>query len=164
LSRGLLAARLCRSLALGLVVVVGEQVGQLVGVVRAAPVLSGAVVCLYVVVVERFHRQGVGDEPGAWCAVGDPQVDRLVNGEAHDVVGGEASSAEGLPYADVLAHLLGQRDIDCEQLPESMKRAMARQAEAEREKRTKIIAAQGEALAAGELAAARAANSVLARP
>jgi regulator of protease activity HflC (stomatin/prohibitin superfamily) len=32
------------------------------------------------------------------------------------------------------------------QLPESMKRAMARQAEAEREKRAKIIAAQGEAL------------------
>jgi regulator of protease activity HflC (stomatin/prohibitin superfamily) len=38
------------------------------------------------------------------------------------------------------------------QLPESMKRAMARQAEAEREKRAKIIAAEGEALAAGELA------------
>ena len=37
------------------------------------------------------------------------------------------------------------------QLPESMQRAMARQAEAEREKRAKIIAAQGEALAAGEL-------------
>ena len=43
------------------------------------------------------------------------------------------------------------RDI---QLPESMLRAMARQAEAEREKRAKIIAAQGEALAAGELATA----------
>jgi regulator of protease activity HflC (stomatin/prohibitin superfamily) len=40
------------------------------------------------------------------------------------------------------------------QLPDSMKRAMARQAEAEREKRAKIIAAQGEALAAGELASA----------
>jgi len=38
------------------------------------------------------------------------------------------------------------------QLPESMKRAMARQAEAEREKRAKIIAAEGEAAAAGELA------------
>jgi regulator of protease activity HflC (stomatin/prohibitin superfamily) len=37
------------------------------------------------------------------------------------------------------------------QLPDSMKRAMARQAEAEREKRAKIIAAEGEALAAGEL-------------
>src|SRR6476619_1138827 len=43
------------------------------------------------------------------------------------------------------------RDI---QLPESMQRAMARQAEAEREKRAKIIAAEGEALAAGELATA----------
>jgi regulator of protease activity HflC (stomatin/prohibitin superfamily) len=41
------------------------------------------------------------------------------------------------------------RDI---QLPDSMQRAMARQAEAEREKRAKIIAAEGEALAAGELA------------
>jgi SPFH domain / Band 7 family len=44
------------------------------------------------------------------------------------------------------------RDI---QLPDSMKRAMARQAEAEREKRAKIIAAEGEALAAGELAHVR---------
>src|ERR1700684_469536 len=43
------------------------------------------------------------------------------------------------------------RDI---QLPESMQPAMARQAEAEREKRAKIIAAEGEALAAGELAIA----------
>ena len=40
------------------------------------------------------------------------------------------------------------------QLPESMQRAMARQAEAEREKRAKIIAAEGEAEAAGELARA----------
>jgi regulator of protease activity HflC (stomatin/prohibitin superfamily) len=38
------------------------------------------------------------------------------------------------------------------QLAETLKRAMARQAEAEREKRAKIIAAEGEALAAGELA------------
>ena len=38
------------------------------------------------------------------------------------------------------------------QLPDSMKRAMAKQAEAEREKRAKIIAAEGEALAAGQLA------------
>ena len=37
------------------------------------------------------------------------------------------------------------------QLPESMKRAMARQAEAEREKRAKIIAAEGEHLAAAAL-------------
>ncbi|MDV9187047.1 slipin family protein [Streptomyces sp. SR27] len=37
------------------------------------------------------------------------------------------------------------------QLPESMKRAMARQAEAEREKRAKIISAEGEAQAAAAL-------------
>ncbi len=38
------------------------------------------------------------------------------------------------------------------QLPEAMKRAMAKEAEAEREKRAKIISAHGEALAATELA------------
>jgi regulator of protease activity HflC (stomatin/prohibitin superfamily) len=48
------------------------------------------------------------------------------------------------------------------QLPESMKRAMARQAEAEREKRAKIIAAEGEAMAAGELA--RASDVMMAHP
>jgi regulator of protease activity HflC (stomatin/prohibitin superfamily) len=37
------------------------------------------------------------------------------------------------------------------QLPDSMQRAMAKQAEAEREKRAKIIAAEGEALSAGKL-------------
>ena len=48
------------------------------------------------------------------------------------------------------------------QLPESMKRAMARQAEAEREKRAKIIAAEGESLAAGELA--HASDVMMAHP
>jgi regulator of protease activity HflC (stomatin/prohibitin superfamily) len=48
------------------------------------------------------------------------------------------------------------------QLPESMKRAMAREAEAEREKRAKIIAARGEAQAAGELA--NAADVMMAHP
>jgi regulator of protease activity HflC (stomatin/prohibitin superfamily) len=48
------------------------------------------------------------------------------------------------------------------QLPDSMKRAMAKQAEAEREKRAKIIAAEGEALAAGELA--NASDIMMAHP
>ena len=48
------------------------------------------------------------------------------------------------------------------QLPETMQRAMARQAEAEREKRAKIIAAEGEALAAGELG--RASDVMMAHP
>jgi regulator of protease activity HflC (stomatin/prohibitin superfamily) len=48
------------------------------------------------------------------------------------------------------------------QLPDSMQRAMARQAEAEREKRAKIIAAQGEALAAGELG--RASDTMMEHP
>ena len=59
----------------------------------------------------------------------------------------------------VLVTLVELKDI---QLPESMKRAMARQAEAEREKRAKIIAADGEALAADRLAAA--ADIMLAHP
>ena len=54
----------------------------------------------------------------------------------------------GLP---TLVFVVELRDI---QLPDTMKRAMAREAEAEREKRAKIIAAEGEALAAGELARA----------
>lgn len=41
-------------------------------------------------------------------------------------------------------NLVELKDI---QLPESMKRATARQAEAEREKRAKIIAAEGESMA-----------------
>jgi regulator of protease activity HflC (stomatin/prohibitin superfamily) len=51
------------------------------------------------------------------------------------------------------------RDI---QLPDSMQRAMARQAEAEREKRAKIIAAEGEALAADQLG--QAADVMIAHP
>lgn len=43
------------------------------------------------------------------------------------------------------------KDVD---LPEQMKRAMARQAEAERERRAKVIAAQGELQASGTLAEA----------
>lgn len=48
----------------------------------------------------------------------------------------------------ILVTLVELKDIT---LPESMKRAMARQAEAEREKRAKIIAAEGEAAAASAL-------------
>ncbi len=48
----------------------------------------------------------------------------------------------------VLVTLVELKDI---QLPESMKRAMAKQAEAEREKRAKIINAEGESLAAAAL-------------
>jgi regulator of protease activity HflC (stomatin/prohibitin superfamily) len=48
------------------------------------------------------------------------------------------------------------------QLPDSMKRAMARQAEAEREKRAKIINAEGESLAAAALG--RASDTMIAHP
>ena len=48
------------------------------------------------------------------------------------------------------------------QLPDSMKRAMARQAEAEREKRAKIIAAEGESMAAAALG--EASDTMMAHP
>jgi regulator of protease activity HflC (stomatin/prohibitin superfamily) len=48
----------------------------------------------------------------------------------------------------VLVQMVELKDIE---LPQGMQRAMARQAEAEREKRAKIIAAEGEALSAGKL-------------
>ncbi|WP_320535820.1 slipin family protein [Pseudarthrobacter sp. IC2-21] len=48
------------------------------------------------------------------------------------------------------------------QLPEGMKRAMARQAEAEREKRAKIIAAEGESIAAAALG--DASDTMMAHP
>src|SRR5512138_427345 len=48
------------------------------------------------------------------------------------------------------------------QLPDAMKRAMARQAEAEREKRSKIINAEGEALAASALG--EASDTMMAHP
>ena len=47
-------------------------------------------------------------------------------------------------------------------LPDSMQRAMAKQAEAEREKRAKIIAAEGEALSAAKLG--EAADIIAAHP
>jgi len=59
----------------------------------------------------------------------------------------------------VLVTLVELKDI---QLPETMKRAMARQAEAEREKRAKIIAAEGEYLAASALG--DAADIMMAHP
>jgi regulator of protease activity HflC (stomatin/prohibitin superfamily) len=48
------------------------------------------------------------------------------------------------------------------QLPDTMKRAMARQAEAEREKRAKIINAEGESLAAAALG--QASDIMMAHP
>jgi regulator of protease activity HflC (stomatin/prohibitin superfamily) len=59
----------------------------------------------------------------------------------------------------VVVTLVELKDI---QLPDSMQRAMARQAEAEREKRAKIIAAEGESLAADQLGAA--ADIMMAHP
>ena len=59
----------------------------------------------------------------------------------------------------VYVELVELKDIE---LPESMKRAMAREAEAEREKRAKIIAAEGEALSVGKLA--EAADVIAAHP
>jgi len=59
----------------------------------------------------------------------------------------------------VTVQVVELKDIE---LPETMKRAMAREAEAEREKRAKIIAAEGEALSVGKLA--EAADVIAAHP
>jgi len=59
----------------------------------------------------------------------------------------------------VVVTLVELKDI---QLPEEMKRAMARQAEAEREKRAKIIAAEGELMAVDSLS--KAADIMLNHP
>jgi len=59
----------------------------------------------------------------------------------------------------VLVEMVELKDIE---LPPSMQRAMAREAEAEREKRAKIIAAEGEALSVGKLA--EAADVIVAHP
>ena len=59
----------------------------------------------------------------------------------------------------VIVTLVELKDI---QLPDSMTRAMARQAEAEREKRAKIIAAEGESLAAAALG--DASDTMMAHP
>ena len=53
------------------------------------------------------------------------------------------------------------RDVE---LPQTMQRAMARQAEAEREKRAKIIHAEGEFEASQQLAAGRAGDRLASRP
>jgi regulator of protease activity HflC (stomatin/prohibitin superfamily) len=67
----------------------------------------------------------------------------------------EATTAEW----GVEVTLVELKDI---QLPDSMQRAMARQAEAEREKRAKIINAEGEALAAAALG--EASDTMMAHP
>lgn len=65
-----------------------------------------------------------------------------INGSIREIL--DATTTEW----GVLVTLVELKDI---QLPDSMKRAMARQAEAEREKRAKIIAAEGESAAAAAL-------------
>jgi regulator of protease activity HflC (stomatin/prohibitin superfamily) len=65
-----------------------------------------------------------------------------INADIKDIL--EAETSEW----GVLVTIVELKDI---QLPDTMKRAMAKQAEAEREKRAKIIAAEGEFLAATAL-------------
>jgi hypothetical protein len=57
--------------------------------VAAALALGGKVVFGEASVVEVLHRQRAGDEASARGAVGDPQVDGGVDGQADDVVGRE---------------------------------------------------------------------------
>ena len=71
----------------------------------------------------------------------------------------KAILAEQTSKWGILVSTLEVKDI---QLPDTMQRAMAKQAEAEREKRAKIIAAEGEALSAQKLG--EAADVISAHP
>jgi regulator of protease activity HflC (stomatin/prohibitin superfamily) len=76
-----------------------------------------------------------------------------INGKIKEVL--EASTAKW----GILVSTVEVKDI---QLPDSMQRAMAKQAEAEREKRAKVIAAEGEQLSAAKLG--EAADIIAAHP
>jgi regulator of protease activity HflC (stomatin/prohibitin superfamily) len=85
--------------------------------------------------------------------VGQSEMDELLAHREHSnaqlqVILDEQSDPWGIKVT-----LVAIRDV---QLPESMRRAMARQAEAEREKRAKMIHAEGELAASEKLAAAAA--------
>jgi len=78
-----------------------------------------------------------------------------------DVINADIRKILDVTTADwgVEVTLVELKDI---QLPDTMKRAMAKQAEAEREKRAKIIAAEGESLAAAALG--DASDTMMAHP
>lgn len=78
-----------------------------------------------------------------------------------DVINGDIRKILDVTTIDwgIEVTLVELKDI---QLPETMKRAMAKQAEAEREKRAKIIAAEGESLAAAALG--DASDTMMAHP
>src|ERR1051325_5543470 len=78
---------------------------------------------------------------------------RVVNPEDAVVKAMDFSRATSLVAQTTLRSILGQSDLDH---PQTMQRAMARQAEAEREKRAKVIHAEGEFSASQQLAAAAA--------
>ena len=80
---------------------------------------------------------------------------KRVGGVAVAVASDEVARRGSTPLAVLDRNeVLGIVELKDIQLPVGMKRAMAREAEAEREKRAKVIAAQGEAMAADSLAAA----------
>jgi regulator of protease activity HflC (stomatin/prohibitin superfamily) len=83
--------------------------------------------------------------------LGDQELDDLLtkreilNQRLQEILGKEMGPL------GVTVHSVEVKDVE---LPEGMQRAMARQAEAERERRAKVIAAEGELQAAEQLAAA----------
>jgi len=91
--------------------------------------------------------------------VGKFQLDEILS--ERDAINSEIKTTLDLRTEEwgVLVSAVEIKDI---QLPENMQRAMAKQAEAEREKRAKIIAAEGEFLSAQKLA--DAADVIAAHP
>jgi regulator of protease activity HflC (stomatin/prohibitin superfamily) len=91
--------------------------------------------------------------------VGQHTLDEILS--ETDTINGDIRKSLEITTADwgVEVTLVELKDI---QLPDSMQRAMARQAEAEREKRAKIINAEGESLAAAALG--EASDTMMAHP
>jgi hypothetical protein len=94
-------------------------------------------------------RAAISKEVTARMSAASVTAARSVAGPVTRTV--EPRALMSAPNAASAAMWVSRRELKDIQLPDSMKRAMARQAEAEREKRAKIINAEGESLAAAAL-------------
>ena len=104
----------------------------------------------------------IQDVTSAIYQIAQTTVRNLVGQHSLDQVLSETTAINSA-ILETLAHTASNWGVEVQRvelkditLPDSMQRAMARQAEAEREKRARIIDAEGEALSVGKLAEAAA--------
>jgi regulator of protease activity HflC (stomatin/prohibitin superfamily) len=135
-----LSLRIVKQYEQGVVFRLGRVVGvRQPGLIRIVPIIDVIRRVSLRVVTMPIESQGIITRDNVSVALAE--TDR-VNASIRQILDG-ATEDWG-----VLVTLVELKDI---QLPATMQRAMARQAEAEREKRAKIIAAEGERLAADAL-------------